>query len=120
MKTFGELLSQHMRRAGISDAEMARTLGVQRQTIFRWREGLVQHPRERVDVLRIASKLRLTPVERDELLLAAGQRPPRELPLLRRAGYARGWRCWLWPLGRSQCWRCWLWPSRGSAGLMSR
>lgn len=82
MKTFGELLSQHMRRAGISDAEMARTLGVQRQTIFRWREGLVQHPRERVDVVRIASKLRLTPAERDELLLAAGFAPQEEMPTL--------------------------------------
>jgi tetratricopeptide (TPR) repeat protein/transcriptional regulator with XRE-family HTH domain len=82
MKTFGELLSQHMRRAGISDAEMARTLGVQRQTIFRWREGLVQHPRERADILRIASKLRLTPVERDELLLAAGFAPQEEMPAL--------------------------------------
>ncbi len=75
MKTFGELLSQHMRRAGVSDAEMARTLGVQRQTIFRWREGTVQRPREREDLLRIAGKLRLTPAERDELLLAAGFAP---------------------------------------------
>lgn len=75
MKTFGELLSHHMRQAGISDAEMARTLGVQRQTIFRWREGMVQRPREREDVLRIAGKLRLTPAERDELLLAAGFAP---------------------------------------------
>ena len=39
MRTFGELLTEQMRRAGVSDAEMARTLGVQRQTIFRWREG---------------------------------------------------------------------------------
>lgn len=79
MKTFGELLSHHMRRAGISDAEMARTLGVQRQTIFRWREGMVQRPREREDVLRIAGKLRLTPAERDELLLAAGFAPQEEI-----------------------------------------
>ncbi len=79
MKTFGELLSQHMHRAGISDAEMARTLSVQRQTIFRWREGLVQHPREREDVLRMAGKLRLTPAERDELLLAAGFAPQAEI-----------------------------------------
>jgi tetratricopeptide (TPR) repeat protein len=57
-------------------------LGVQRQTIFRWREGLVQHPRERVDVLRIASKLRLTPAERDELLLAAGFAPQEEMSAL--------------------------------------
>ena len=81
MRTFGELLTEQMRRAGVSDAEMARTLGVQRQTIFRWREGLTQHPRERQDVLRMASKLRLTAVERDELLLAAGF-PPEAAPEL--------------------------------------
>lgn len=75
MKTFAELLSEHLRRVGVSDAELARTLGVRRQTIFRWREGLTQRPRERGDVLRIAAKLRLTPTERDEMLLAAGFHP---------------------------------------------
>ena len=50
-------------------------IGVQRMTIFRWKEGTVARPRYREDVLRIAAKLRLTPVERDELLLAAGFPP---------------------------------------------
>ncbi|NOX61911.1 MAG: hypothetical protein GXP42_08195 [Chloroflexi bacterium] len=75
MKSFSELLSDHVRRVGVSDAELARTLGVRRQTIFRWREGLTQRPRHREDVLRLAAKLRLTPTERDELLLAAGFAP---------------------------------------------
>jgi tetratricopeptide (TPR) repeat protein/transcriptional regulator with XRE-family HTH domain len=73
--TFGELLAQYMNRAGISDSEMARAIGVQRQTIFRWKEGLVARPRVREDVLHLASKLRLTPEERDQLLLAAGFPP---------------------------------------------
>lgn len=77
--TFGELLAKYMNRAGISDSELARTIGVQRQTIFRWKEGLVARPRVREDVLRCASKLRLTHVERDQLLLAAGF-PPEILP----------------------------------------
>jgi tetratricopeptide (TPR) repeat protein len=64
-----------MRRTGISDAELARAIGVRRQTIFRWKEGLTSRPRHRDDVLRCAAKLRLTPQERDELLLAAGFRP---------------------------------------------
>lgn len=81
LESFGELLSEHMRRAGISDAEMARTLGVQRQTIFRWREGLTQHPRERQDILRMAAKLRLNAAERDELLLSAGFAPDSPLDL---------------------------------------
>lgn len=75
MDSFAELLSQHMRQAGISDAELARAIGIRRQTIFRWKEGLTSRPRHRDDVLRCAAKLRLTPQERDELLLAAGFRP---------------------------------------------
>ena len=80
MQTFAELLTEYARRTGISDAELARALNVSRQTIFRWKEGLVEKPRYREDVLRIADKLRLTPAERDELLLAAGFPP--EAPIV--------------------------------------
>ena len=79
MRTFAEQLSEYMTRTGVSDAELARTIGVRRQTIFRWKEGLVAHPRSAEDVLRCATKLRLTPEERDRLLLAAGFPP--EAPL---------------------------------------
>src|SRR5262249_49859280 len=48
---------------------------VRRQTIFRWKEGLVERPRRREEVLRCAEKLRLTAEERDALLLAAGFAP---------------------------------------------
>ncbi len=75
MEDFSQLLNQYVRRSGISDAELARTVGVSRQTIFRWREGVTGRPRHREDVLALARKLRLTPEERDELLLAAGFRP---------------------------------------------
>lgn len=76
---FSELLAKYMQRAGISDSELARSIGVQRQTIFRWKEGIVARPRVREDILRCASKLRLTPAERDQLLLAGGF-PPENLP----------------------------------------
>jgi tetratricopeptide (TPR) repeat protein/transcriptional regulator with XRE-family HTH domain len=75
MKTFSQLLTEHARRTGVSDAELARHLGVRRQTIFRWKEGVTKRPRERVDVLRLAEKLRLSSEERDALLLAAGFAP---------------------------------------------
>lgn len=78
MRSFGELLVYFTDRAGISDSELARAIGVQRQTIFRWKEGQTSRPRYREDVLRMADKLRLTPAERDELLLAAGF-PPQEV-----------------------------------------
>ncbi len=80
MRTFSELLSEHITRIGVSDAELARWLGVSRQTIFRWREGTTQRPRHREDVIDLAGKLRLTLEERDELLLAAGFRPDEPSP----------------------------------------
>ncbi len=82
MRSFGELLVFFTDRAGISDTELARAIGVQRQTIFRWKEGQTARPRYREDVLRMADKLRLTPAERDELLLAGGF-PPQEVATVR-------------------------------------
>ncbi len=75
MRTFAELLREYAARTGASDAELARAVGVQRQTIFRWKEGTVARPRSAEDVLRLAGKLRLSDVERDEFLLAAGFPP---------------------------------------------
>ena len=75
MAKFGELLRAYMERTGISDSELARSVGVRRQTIFRWKEGLVAAPRNRDDVLRVAGRLRLTDEEQDRLLLAAGFAP---------------------------------------------
>jgi tetratricopeptide (TPR) repeat protein/DNA-binding XRE family transcriptional regulator len=77
MKTFSDLLSKYIQRIGVSDAELARRLGVSRQTIFRWREGQIQRPRYREDVLDLARKLHLSGEETDQLLLAAGF-PPEE------------------------------------------
>jgi tetratricopeptide (TPR) repeat protein/transcriptional regulator with XRE-family HTH domain len=75
MESFSQLLNHYIQRLGLSDAELARAIGLSRQTIFRWREGATARPRHRDDVLAIARKLRLTTEERDRLLLAAGFRP---------------------------------------------
>jgi tetratricopeptide (TPR) repeat protein/transcriptional regulator with XRE-family HTH domain len=77
MESFNQLFNRFVQRSGISDSELARAVGVSRQTIFRWREGQTGRPRQREDVLAIAGKLRLTPEERDLLLLAAGFQPER-------------------------------------------
>lgn len=77
MVTFAELLIKFTRRSGITDSELARKIGVRRQTIFRWKEGLVQSPRSREVILDLAKALRLTPDELDTLLLAAGFAPER-------------------------------------------
>jgi hypothetical protein len=80
MTTFAELLTQYTARTGISDSELARAIGVRRQTVFRWKEGLSERPRQRDDVVRCAVKLRLSREESDALLLAAGFAPATAAP----------------------------------------
>ena len=80
MRAFAELLSLYIERAGITDTELARAIGVSRQTIFRWREGTTSRPNKREDVLAISKKLRLQTEEQDNLLLAAGFRPEDIVP----------------------------------------
>ena len=75
MPDFGELLTSHISRSGINDSDLARRIGVSRVTLIRWKEGLTARPRYREDVLRCAELLRLTPEERDELLIAADFEP---------------------------------------------
>ena len=71
MPTFAELLTAHIARTGIGDADLARRVRVSRLTLIRWKEGVTSRPRYREDVVRCAELLRLTPEERNELLLAA-------------------------------------------------
>jgi tetratricopeptide (TPR) repeat protein/transcriptional regulator with XRE-family HTH domain len=78
--SFAELLSMFAERSGMSDAELARRLGISRQTIFRWREGETQRPRHREDVVRLADALRLEPEERNQLFFTAGFPPDRGSP----------------------------------------
>ena len=75
MKTFSELLNLYIQNTGISDSELARSIGVSRQTIFRWKEGLTARPNSRDDIIAISKKLRLSPEEKNDLLLSAGFRP---------------------------------------------
>ncbi|MCY4652823.1 MAG: tetratricopeptide repeat protein, partial [Dehalococcoidia bacterium] len=75
LPTFADLLTLYMERTGIGDAELARRIPVSRPTLIRWREGVTTRPRYREDVARCAELLRLTPVELDEFLMAAGFSP---------------------------------------------
>ena len=75
MPTFAQLLTAHIERIGISDSDLARRIGISRLTLIRWKEGVTARPRYREDVLRCAEILRLTPEERDELLLSAEFQP---------------------------------------------
>ena len=90
MRTFASLLSEFVERAGIPDADLARRMGVSRQTVFRWREGTTRAPRRREDLLNLARLLRLDTPEREELLLSAGFAPegPPASPLTHAAEHA--------------------------------
>ena len=81
MSTFADLLTEYMARVGIGDAEMARRVGVSRLTLIRWKEGVTSRPRYREDVINCADLPRLTPAERDALLLAAGFSPDAPPPI---------------------------------------
>ena len=101
MATFAELLTEYVVRSGISDTELARSVGVRRQTIFRWKEGIVGRPRHRDDVLRCAQRLHLSAHEQDALLLAAGfppegGPPPADFIHALQAGRRVLLRRWLW------------------------
>ena len=74
MPDFGELLTSHISRSGISDSDLARRVGVSRATLIRWKEGLTARPRYREDVLRCAEELRLTPEERGRAVDRGGFR----------------------------------------------
>lgn len=79
MKSFSEQLSSYTERTGISDSELARRMGVSRQTVFRWRDGQSRGPRHRDAVLGLVKILQLSTEERDSLLLSAGFAPEESL-----------------------------------------
>jgi transcriptional regulator with XRE-family HTH domain len=70
--SIGERIDAAMRRAKVSQAELARRIGVRPEEISKWRRG---PGKPRADTLRLlAAELRVTV---DELLgVAAGQDPP--------------------------------------------
>ncbi len=71
MQSFKKLISQYMQQHKIGDAELAEKLGIQRQTIFRWRKGTIKSPN--CDLVRQCTELfELSDTQRYELLTSAG------------------------------------------------
>jgi len=73
---FGELLAQYRRRAGISQARLARMIHADHSTISRLESGSRGPSRQMV--LAIARALSLSNQERDKLLLSARYAPGEE------------------------------------------
>lgn len=70
---FPELLGQHMRRIRASAADVASEIGMSREAVNNWRQGhSLPNRKHRDKVLASAGYLRLTEVETNRLLLAAG------------------------------------------------
>jgi len=71
MQTFENLITQYMQQHKVGDAELAEKLGIQRQTIFRWRKGTIKSPN--CDLVRQCAVLfELSEKQRYELLVSAG------------------------------------------------
>jgi hypothetical protein len=75
MPTFADLLSNYLESRGISHAELAKNIQVQRDILLEWLTDEVSLPLKREEVLRCANYLQLTPNEQNELLTAAGFEP---------------------------------------------
>lgn len=74
--TWGTYISKAIDAAGISKAELARRVGTDAGTVFRWLSG--KHVPERADVVaRVADVLGL---DLEEALAAAGMRPDAQPP----------------------------------------
>ncbi|OQY52694.1 MAG: ATP-binding protein [Candidatus Parabeggiatoa sp. nov. 2] len=73
-KNFAEILTEHLTRPHPRYEELAERVGVERNTLFRWREGQ-NLPNNRKHVLKLAQALRLNPRQTDELLVAANFAP---------------------------------------------
>jgi DNA-binding XRE family transcriptional regulator/energy-coupling factor transporter ATP-binding protein EcfA2 len=71
-KPFSDLLDDYITEVGLSDARLAWKVGVSRHTIIRWRTGEVKQPSKCDKVREVAKVLKLTSLQRHELLLAAG------------------------------------------------
>lgn len=69
---FGELFEQYVRRAVYTPGQLAKLTGVPKMTIVNWRNGVVARPRLWTDVVKLGRALRLSLVEMDLLLAAAG------------------------------------------------
>jgi transcriptional regulator with XRE-family HTH domain len=71
MKTFAELLAKYMNQNAVKTTQLANKIGVERQTVRYWLDGSVLRPKCET-VAKCASVLRLTLIEREEFLRAAG------------------------------------------------
>ncbi|WP_353572236.1 helix-turn-helix transcriptional regulator [Candidatus Albibeggiatoa sp. nov. BB20] len=72
---FAQLLTRYMQQMEVSVTQLAKDLNLRRETLARWSNGKVLHPRLSKDVLRCAVYLGLNTQQRDELLIAAGFAP---------------------------------------------
>ena len=69
---FAELLRKYMSDYGYTPGHLARLSGVPKMTLVHWLNGDVKKPRLALEVVRLASALRLSKAEADDLLQAAG------------------------------------------------
>lgn len=80
MTQFAELLHKYMERTNITDSVLAKKLDIKRETVFRWRKGIIKSPTCN-KVEKSAKLFGLNPVEYNDFLIAAGCPNPNALQI---------------------------------------
>ncbi|MCB8946309.1 MAG: hypothetical protein H6658_21400 [Ardenticatenaceae bacterium] len=70
--SFTDVLNEYVKRSVYRPSQLARLTGLPPMTIVNWLNGRVQQPRHWQDVVRMGKVPRLSLVEMDSLLQAAG------------------------------------------------
>lgn len=69
--SFAELLGRYVSQGGYSYGQLARLSGLPKRTLAHWLEGIVTHPRDWRDLVKVAAALRLDEPDATRLLQAA-------------------------------------------------
>lgn len=70
-ESFAETLGRYVHQRGYTYGQLAHLSGLPKRTIAHWLEGIVRHPRDWRDLVKLAAVLHLSETEANKLLLSA-------------------------------------------------
>ena len=71
-ESFAVILGRHVTRRGYTYGQLARLSGLPKRTVAHWLEGIVKHPRDWRDLIKLSAVLHLDEAETSHLLQSAG------------------------------------------------
>src|SRR5512145_16979 len=70
-ESFAETLGHYVHQRGYTYGQLAHLSKLPKRTIAHWLEGIVRHPRDWRDLVKLATVLHLSEIEANKLLLSA-------------------------------------------------